>query len=146
MNILFITHPYPNYVPDLLMHGLRKLLGEHLVDYPRKACVYEGVLGLGICPVQQRCPDWFPDDKGRIDRTDILLKARKGYFDLVVCDLRAIADVQRIFDGRPERCVIIDGEDIPQPIPPGPLCRMPAGDRWIGLRHPPSDGATRRDF
>ena len=46
MNILFFTHPYPNYVPDLLMHGLRKILGEQLVDYPRKTSVYEGVLGL----------------------------------------------------------------------------------------------------
>ena len=27
MKLLFLTHPYPNYVPDLLLHGLRKLIG-----------------------------------------------------------------------------------------------------------------------
>jgi hypothetical protein len=50
MNILFLTHPYPNYGPDLLLHGLRKLLGPAVVDFPRKDCVYEGILGLGVCP------------------------------------------------------------------------------------------------
>jgi hypothetical protein len=48
MNILFVTHPYPKYVPDLLLHGLRKLLGPKAVEYPRKGCLYEGELGLGI--------------------------------------------------------------------------------------------------
>ncbi|MCP4252938.1 MAG: hypothetical protein GY775_05940 [Candidatus Scalindua sp.] len=43
MKILFITDSFPNYVPDLLLHGLRKLLGEQVVDYPRKECLYEGV-------------------------------------------------------------------------------------------------------
>ncbi len=125
MKILFITHPYPNYVPDLLLHGLRKLLGENLVDYPRKDCVYEGVLGLGICPDDQKCPEWFPNDNGQIDRSDIPQKAQNGYFDFVVCDLRAITDVQRLFNGWPKRCVIIDGEDAPQPVTPGPyvVCR-----------------------
>lgn len=125
MNILFITHPYPNYVPDLLMHGLRKLLGECLVDFPRKTCVYEGVLGLGVCPDDQKCPDWFPDDQDQIDRTDIQQKALKGYFDIVVCDVRSISEVQQYFNGWPKRCVIIDGEDTPHPISPGPyvVCR-----------------------
>jgi len=125
MNILFFTHRFPNYVPDLLMHGLRKLLGGSLVDYPRKSCVYDGVLGLGICPDEQKCPDWFPDDNGQIDRSDIQQKIGKGHFDFVVCDLRAIDDVQRFCNGWPKRCVIIDGEDAPQPIPPGPyvVCR-----------------------
>ena len=56
MKILFITHWYPNYVPDLLLHGLRKLMGPDVVDFPRKDCLYEGVLGLGVCPPDQLCP------------------------------------------------------------------------------------------
>jgi hypothetical protein len=125
MNILFVTHPYPNYVPDLLLHGLRKLLGASVVDYPRKACVYEGVLGLGICPDDHRCPDWFPHDNGRIDRTDIWRKVQRNYFDLVVSDLRAVSEIINHLSKWPDRFVIIDGEDYPQPTVPGPyiVCR-----------------------
>jgi hypothetical protein len=102
------------------MHGLRKLLGKRLVDYPRKGCVYNGVLGLGVCPDDQKCPDWFPYDNGQIDRTEIWEKVHKNYFDFVICDLRAIADVINQLGHIPKNCVIIDGEDHPQHIPPGP--------------------------
>ena len=34
--ILMLCHEKPNYIPDLLLHGLRKLLGEAVVDYPEK--------------------------------------------------------------------------------------------------------------
>ena len=50
MKILFLTHPYPNYVPDLLLHGLRKLLGPDVIDFPRKDCLYDGILGVGRLP------------------------------------------------------------------------------------------------
>jgi hypothetical protein len=125
MKLLFLTHPYPNYVPDLLLHGLRKLLGGDVVDYPRKACLYEGVLGLGVCPDDQRCPGWFPEDEGLIDRTDIQSKIQNGHFDFVVCDLRILTDVQHFLIETTSRWVIIDGEDHPHPISPGPfvICR-----------------------
>jgi hypothetical protein len=124
-SILFITHPYPNYVPDLLLHGLRKLLGHHVVDYPRKDCLYEGILGLGICPTNQRCPGWFPDDEGQIDRTDIWTKVRNRYFDLIVCDLRALKQLSANLASWPDRCAVIDGEDHPYGLQPGPfiVCR-----------------------
>jgi hypothetical protein len=126
MRILFITHPYPNYVPDLLLHGLRKLMGPDVVDYPRKDCLYEGVLGLGVCPPDQRCPGWFPDDAGlHIDREDIWTKLGRGYFDLVVCDIRAYPALRERTTGIEHRLVLIDGEDRPVHIPPGPyvICR-----------------------
>lgn len=125
MKVLFVTHPYPNYVPDLLMHGLRKLLGADAVDYPRKACLYEGVLGLGICPNSQRCPGWFPDDGPEIDRSEILSKVKNGFFDMVVCDWRAASALYNQLGDWPKKCVIIDGEDHPQTIKPGPylVCR-----------------------
>ena len=90
MKLLFLTHPYPNYVPDLLLHGLRKLIGPAVVDYPRKDCVYDGVLGLGVCPPNQLCPGWFPADGGEVDREDVPRKIRSGFFDCVVCDVRAL--------------------------------------------------------
>ena len=77
MRILFVTDSYPNYVPDLLLHGLRKLFGPDVVDYPRKNCLYDGVLGLGVCPDDQRCPGWFPDDDRQIDRSDVWRKSNE---------------------------------------------------------------------
>jgi hypothetical protein len=88
-----------------------------VVDYPRKDCLYEGVLGLGVCPDDQRCPGWFPDDAGRIDRENIWQKARKGYFDLLVCDARAWPLLAENTQGYAGRVAILDGEDIPLKIP-----------------------------
>lgn len=125
MKLLFVTHPYPNYVPDLLLHGLRKTLGPSVVDFPRKDCLYDGVLGLGVCPDDQRCPGWFPADDGQVDRSDVWAKVAQDYFDLVVCDLRALPVLNQRLKGWPRRTVVIDGEDHPQRIPPGPyvVCR-----------------------
>jgi len=125
MKILFVTHPYPNYLPDLLLHGLRKLLGPAVVDFPRKECLYNGVLGLGICPDDQRCPGWFPSDAGQVDRDEIRNKIAQNFFDLVVCDLRALPFLREQIQQWPRRLVVIDGEDHPQRIAPGPyvVCR-----------------------
>ena len=120
MKILFLTHPYPNYVPDLLLHGLRKLLGPDVIDFPRKDCLYDGILGLGVCPEDQKCPGWFPHDGDTIDRTDIWTKVKTGYFDSVVCDARALPAMTGNLNKWPARCAIIDGEDKPHPLPPGP--------------------------
>jgi tetratricopeptide (TPR) repeat protein len=123
MRILFLTHPYPNYVPDLLLHGLRHLLGGDVVDWPRKDCVYQGVLGLGVCPPDQLAPGWFPADDG-IDRTDIDGKLAAGYFDYLVTDVRAHADFNRLFPrARLRGAAVIDGEDSPLAIAPGPYLR-----------------------
>ena len=116
MNILFLTHPYPNYVPDLLLHGLRKLIGPAVVDYPRKDCVYDGVLGLGVCPANQLCPGWFPPDGGDVDREDIPQKIRSGFFDCVACDVRALAQWSALLATSSLPLAVIDGEDRPIPI------------------------------
>lgn len=125
MNILFFTHPYPNYVPDLLLHGLRKLLGSKVVDYPRKECLYRGVLGLGVCPDDQLCPNWFPQDNNRVDREDIWQKIHNSFFKYIVCDVRALPALLENLSEWPAGLVIIDGEDVPAKIPPGKyiICR-----------------------
>ena len=120
MNILFLTHPYPNYVPDLLLHGLRKRFGPNAVDYPRKDCLYEGNLGVGVCPENQLCPGWFPDDGGQIDRMDIWQKAGSGYFDIIAGDLRAWSQLAPNLGAYSGPLAIIDGEDGPRKIPVGP--------------------------
>jgi hypothetical protein len=125
MNILFFTHQYPNYIPDLLLHGLRKLLGPQVVEYPRKDCLYNGVLGLGVCPPDQLCPNWFPHDNGTIDREDIGQKIRHGFFNIIICDARAVPGLLESLSDWPIGLVIIDGEDSPAKIPPGKyvICR-----------------------
>lgn len=125
INILFLTHPYPNYVPDLLLHGLRKLLGPNVVDYPRKECLYRGVLGVGVCPDDQLCPNWFPTDDNGIGREDIQTKINKGYFNYIFCDVRASFFLESILSQWPNGLVLVDGEDHPVKITPGPyvICR-----------------------
>lgn len=125
MKLLFLTHPYPNYVPDLLLHGLRKTLGPDAVDYPRKECLYNGVLGLGVCPPNQLCPGWFPDDTNQVDRDDISVKIQKGYFAYIVSDVRAVGQYIPQLQRSPTPLVIIDGEDRPYPVKPGryAVCR-----------------------
>ncbi len=120
MRILFITHPYPNYMPDLLLHGLRKLLGSDVVDFPKKDCLYQGRLGLIVCPEDQLCPGWFPPDEGQIDREDIINKVAGGYFDLVICDVRAYGFYNTKISSLLGRLALLDGEDRPARIPPGP--------------------------
>lgn len=119
MRILFLTHSYPNYVPDLLLHGLRKLMGPDVVDFPRKDCLYQGVLGLGICPQDQLCPGWFPKNNGEIDRQEVWQKVHKGHYQFIVCDIRALASASRHLDGYTGPLAVIDGEDAPQKLPLG---------------------------
>ncbi len=125
MRILFLIHEYPNYVPDLLLHGLRKILGPEAVEYPRKDCLYRGVIGLGVCPPDQLCPGWFPDDGEAVDRSDIEAKVRTGYFDLVIADQRLAPWQDRLLADCGAALVIVDGEDRPAPVPAGDwiICR-----------------------
>jgi hypothetical protein len=127
MNILFLTHSDPNYVPDFLLHGLRKLLGENVVDYPKKECLYSGMQS-GNIPEIYRDPFWFPADNGKVNRDDIESRLKNNYFDYVVCDVRAQPLYQSIYDklsGFEVKLVVIDGEDSPVEIKPGPfvVCR-----------------------
>jgi len=129
MNILFFTHPYPNYVPDLLLHGLRKLFGPSVVDYPKKDCIYDGVLEGAPQHGPHRF-SLFAPDAGQIDREDIRRKIHGGYFQYIICDVRAIDVLKRQVLQWPSGLVLIDGEDIPVRIPPGPYavcCRETDG-------------------
>lgn len=118
--ILFLTHPYPNYVPDLLLHGLRKLLGERCVEYPRKDCLYKGFLGTGVADENLLLKGWFPEDSN-IDREEIDKKIQKGFFKYILCDLRVINNILEGNSNIPKDIcfAIIDGEDIRQKIPLG---------------------------
>jgi hypothetical protein len=124
MKILFLTSPFPNFVPDLLLHGLRKLFENEAVDFPRKDSLYRGDL-VGFSPEGQINHSFFPPDGDQIDRTDIPRKIAKGYFSYIICDLRIFPQLIKTLPEFPKGFVVVDGEDQPHPIPPGPyvVCR-----------------------
>jgi hypothetical protein len=76
------------------------------------------------CPDDQRCPNLFADD-GQVDRTDIPAKMARGYFSYIFCDVRAIPLLQRLVSQWPRGLAMVDGEDAPVQIAPGPfaICR-----------------------
>lgn len=119
MNILFVTHPFPNFVPDLLLHGLRKLWGKAVVEFPRKESLYKGEL-VGFSPEGQVNRPWFPPEDQEIDREDIPGKIKKGFFQYIFCDIRAVSSFFPTLSEIPKGLVLVDGEDRPQTVPPGP--------------------------
>ena len=116
MNVLMLCHPYPNYVPDLLLHGLRRLLGVRAVDYPRKDVLYEGICGQ---PNLDKVPHLMPDDS-EVDRSDIEAALRSRFFDYVIADVRALNDHFALLRESACPLAIVDGEDSRFPIKPGP--------------------------
>lgn len=95
MRILYITSGKKNeylndYLSDLLLHGLREIMGEKIIDYPgswylyrdesekRKINLEKNLWGKGFTSQN------ILDDYDRIDRSDIQAKIKKKYFDLVI--------------------------------------------------------------
>ncbi len=116
MNILLLGAAYPNYVPDLLLHGLRRLFGDSVVDYPRKDIVYDGICGQ---PNLDKVAGFMADD-AEVDRSDIEAKVASGFFDFVICDVRAFNEQLALLQRNSCPLAILDGEDFPAPIRPGP--------------------------
>lgn len=121
--ILFITPNFEDYVADGLLHGLRGLLGDDVVDFPKADYVYDtvtpGVRGRirgGGFTLYGLLPD-LP-----IDRDHLLERALKGEFDLVV-----FADIWRTWGlfaewGPPLHdagvpLAFVDGSDRVEPYP-----------------------------
>lgn len=125
MKILMLCHSYPNYVPDLLLHGLRALFGMSVVDEPRKDVLYNGILGQ---PNLEPIPRLMASDF-EVDRTNIPAKLASGFFDLVLCDIRAFNDNLGLLQNNRCPLAVMDGEDKPVVIKPGPyaILRREAG-------------------
>ena len=116
MKILLLCADFPNYVPDLLLHGLRKLFGPEVVDYPRKDSAYEGICGP---PTLDRVEGLMEDDS-TVDRTDIPAKLAAGFFDYVISDIRAFGTHLDMLRQSTCPLALLDGEDFPVAIKPGP--------------------------
>jgi glycosyl transferase family 1 len=117
--VLFLTSNTEDYLSNSLFHGLRTLLGERVVDFPKSEISYasyphlDRIYGRGF--TLYGLLDDIP-----IDRTLVIDRARHGGFDLIV-----FGDIQRCFGSfvellpalRHSRVAFLDGGDFPAPYP-----------------------------
>jgi hypothetical protein len=139
--VLFLGHNKEDYLSDSLFHGLRAVLGDRVLDYPKREMAYDTLpshvrprlYGRGF--TLYGLLDDLP-----LDRMQVPERLAKGEFDLVV-----VADIWRDFGlyvenlptlrrltarGR-TRVAIVDGTDSPALYPYGPrFWRVPA---WWAL-------------
>jgi hypothetical protein len=118
---LYFTSNEEDFLSDGLMHGLRSLLGDQLLDFPKNELMYDSapdalrqnVHGRGFT-LYGRLPD------RPLDRYRVLYQAMIGRFDLIV-----FSDIQRQFGylmqlwGRTgdTPIALIDGSDSPEAFP-----------------------------
>jgi hypothetical protein len=113
--ILFLAPPVEDYLALGLLHGLRGLFGDRVIDFPRFDVAYRdfpaerrsGVYGRGFSA-------FFGLPEVGVDRTRIEERAAAGEFDLIV--FSDIWRQDRLFARwrprlRPETTVIVDGHD-----------------------------------
>jgi hypothetical protein len=107
VNALYLTDAYPDYLSDDLLYGLRSVLGDSLVDFPRKDVLYRtsplksaahSLYGAGF-----HC---FGLDDLPVDRTDIRTKIMSGYFDVIIN-----SSAWRIHCPPHPQLAVLDGED-----------------------------------
>jgi hypothetical protein len=84
MKILFLTFKQEDYLSDSLLHGLRSIYGNTVVDYPQKACMYSNY----ELPNDKIYGNAFSIYKTlenlEIDRNNIEEKIKNFYFSLIV--------------------------------------------------------------
>ena len=107
MRILYLTDQYLDYLSDEVLYGLRILLGENVVDFPKKEILYQNsrnkipssmVWGNGATAFG------LPDIS--VDRNDIEKKINTGYFDLIIN-----SNCWRIHSPVYKNLVVLDGQD-----------------------------------
>jgi hypothetical protein len=83
--VLFLSPDLEDYLADGLLHGLRELLGERLVDYPKHEVMYRSCPEGTLRSIRGRGFTLY----GRLDdipvsRARVIEQARWGQFDVVV--------------------------------------------------------------
>jgi hypothetical protein len=115
MRVLFLTSPAQDILEDSLLHGLRSLLGEDCVDYPRKDALYRDYqVPSGDRPYGNLSTLWRTLADLPVDRSDVEMRIRATEFDLIIIGSihRALERHRHLIDALPRsRTIAIDGED-----------------------------------
>jgi hypothetical protein len=122
MKVLFFTSSEEDYLSDSLLIGLRQILGENCVDYPKRDILYSNcsqkslslVRGYGFTLYTGLLEDI------EIDRFSIRPKLVNKYFDLVI-----FSDIWRQFgfycqwrmNFEDQKTIFLDGQDVEQVYP-----------------------------
>ena len=122
MKILFIhsegnnTH-YNDYMSDLLLHGLRELLGFQIIDYPGSWYMYSDEILNRQFDKNRLWGKGFTikntlNNYNSIDRTDIEKKIQNKYFDLIIYSSIRRSDLflENVIKYN-NKFLFIDGED-----------------------------------
>lgn len=121
MKVLFFTSSSQDYLADSVLHGMRTILGNDCIDYPKCEVLYNNfskgdnyIYGQGFTLYSGLLNDIV------IDRVNIDQKIKNSFFDLIV-----FGNIQSQFGNfvqyRPwlnsKNTIILDGEDSTQPYP-----------------------------
>jgi hypothetical protein len=126
MRILYISNGQsPDYLCDMVFHGLRCELGPEVVDVERVWYMYADEFGPGRHDQSRLYGRGFTvfgllADDSAVDRTDIPQKIRSKYFDLIIYGsihrcARFLKEV--LLHYSPKQIIFLDGEDHTQTIP-----------------------------
>jgi hypothetical protein len=113
MKILYINSGAPDYLSDMIFHGLRSIHGSNVVDIPKIDYMYSNAhpecemtsYGKGFTIFRTL-------EDIDVDRTDIFKKIRDRYFDLIIWS--SIHRNKSYFYAATEsknNCISLDGED-----------------------------------
>jgi hypothetical protein len=117
MKVLYLTTPEEDYLQDSMLLGLRKILGENLVEHPKKEIMYKTcqkplseMYGKGFTI-------WQLLDDIEIDRANIDSKIKTRHFDLIIFGsiwrqrdlLQSFIKKGYLFQGN--NFLFLDGED-----------------------------------
>jgi hypothetical protein len=126
MKILFLSNGnLPDYQNDSVLLGLKQLCGDDVVDYRRAWYLYKDSFGPGKANLAECYGRGFTlysmlDSDAGCDRTDIVEKLKKKYFDIVIWGQiqRNQAYLGGVLSVYPKnKLVMIDGEDYPTTLP-----------------------------
>jgi hypothetical protein len=121
-SVLFLTSNTEDYLSDSLFHGLRTILGDRVLDFPKNEISYRSYPRLREIYGHGFTLYGLLDDLP-LDRTLVMDRARQGGFDLIV-----FADIWRYFGAFVEllpslgqsRVAFLDGADHSAPYPYSP--------------------------
>jgi hypothetical protein len=119
--ILFISADHPDYCSASLLHGLREVFQESIVDWPKYESVYNSfdekkrqkVYGQGFTL-------FFNLEETQVDRDRVREKVASGFFSLIIfSDIWNQTDLFREFLPHltSKNTILIDGQDTDQVVP-----------------------------